>query len=559
MKPSESVWPTFGSLSAGNPVLLTRFTLDPGSLRTLAAVAGLLALYVAGLYAPIPALQPRPAGPPPWWFLRLFDQLFTGGAFDRGALFALGLFASLSFGNPARPFWRRLLAHGVLTVLALAVYLTRLPGSLGPATLAATFALLYFGGIAVVFLNRWLVRKGGPQILYVNILLLFGQHFRDVVAQLVRQRDFAVLAAAGAGIVLLSVSAVYVFRTRIFFEVENIKSMADRRSVTLEIRGVDESSLDQLGLTSVILFLSLSGVVSLFAGWRDLAAARFAWVAAISGAVFLLVAFLLVLTRRFLTAGDSVSRYARQVLEAGELSKLHDPYRYAMQMLNHFWIVPGTPAGRETERFIEDKLTRVMRRSFLIFTLWFVTTLLIQLWADRRGAGVLLFPYGPLVFISLFLMCIGYLSALGHRLRSELNNFKQIARGKSRLMAQSFPRPAAAARPLDLEVDADYWREEKTTDQMREILDWYRLLQQGGVRPGAARAARRPRLYGAVSKVVIALLSGVLFAFIGGSLFVLLFPKSDDLGGILISLFMAGAFSPNVFWTLLAIKRKKAA
>jgi hypothetical protein len=562
MKPADSVWPTYQRFLANYPALVPRLGFDPAALRTIAAVAGLITLYVAGTFAPIPMLRPQSAdGAQTWWFLKLFDELFTGGAFGRGALLSLGLLAGLTLGGLSRPWLRRYAYHAVLTLLVMAALVKRsaVPPRLLP--MLGAFALLYLGGVVVVFLNRRLLRNNGPQVLHLNVFMLIFRYYRTLVGELLQRHAAVDLYLAAGGLVFLCASAAYVSRTKLFLEVENIKSAADQRRVTLEVRGIDENALELLGITNVVMFLSLSGVVSLLAGWRTMTAHVYGF-AVISGAVFLLVAALLGLARRLLTSRGSIMRYARDLLASDELSKLYDPFRYAMQMLNHYWVIPRVAAGLDTERFIEDKLRTLIRRSFWIFTLWFVVISAVQLYAVRYGAGLMLFPYGPLVFISLFLICVSWASAIAQSLAAELSHWRQTARGKSRLVAQTFPLRSKPMRHLELAGPARRSEgDEKLGDDLRDILQWLRFLHQAGVQPRQmASLPHKARLFARFSQLVVGLISGALFAFIGGLIYVVALPGSSprDIVNVVVPLFVAGAFSPNVFWNWLQRKRTTA-
>jgi len=380
-------------------------------------------------------------------------------------------------------------------------------------------------------------------------------HLNSVVHDLALSGRYSDLYLVAAGMIFIAVSAYYMFRTRIYLEVENIKSYADRRFATLELRGVDESFLDLLGLTSVSLFLCCAGILSLVAGWRTISSNNFLVITLISLSTLLLVWAILTLTNRMLSSHNPIFGYAQQALDTKETLAFYNPFRYAHQLLNNFWIIPGVAAGQETETFIQDKLRRVLNKSFLLFVLWFVVILGLQLYAIQYRSGVLLFPYGPLVFIFLFLMCVGNVSMIWRHLRTKLGHFKQMARGKDRVMLQTYPlRSPNEMRLLDLgEGAAEYWEEERLKDQMREIIDWCRLLNQVQVKIRRPQTPRKTRIIAKISRLLIALLSGVLIAFLGGMLFVFMVPKSEskDLWTLIISLFLPGVFTPNVLWNLI--------
>src|SRR5918911_4922069 len=160
---AQSFWPRYASSSAGNPRLLAGFLLDLQTVKATLVVLTSIAAYLAGISLPIPTVRPSAmASTGSWWFLALFDQLFTGGAFGRGAFFCLGLFSILMLGRiPARvapgtkrPLLIPLLKFCLLTALAVAVFLMRGSVPLEAREIAITFLAIALGGVCITWINR---------------------------------------------------------------------------------------------------------------------------------------------------------------------------------------------------------------------------------------------------------------------------------------------------------------------------------------------------------------------------------------------------------------------
>lgn len=560
---TENVWPQYEKLTSQIPFQLGEFIFNLRVLRAVLLITAAIALYLVGIFTPLPTLRSTGVtSTSSWWFLALLDQLFTAGAFGRGSVFCLGLFATFALGrskaeNQSRLRLRNGLLRRVVIHIALALFVTLIFAlqdtiSHTMISLAKTWFWITLGGFVVMFINKYLVRYNGPQLIQINIFLLFYAHFDHLIDELATTGGQIELYLAALGMLLIAASAYYVFRTRFYLEVKNIKSYTSSRFATLELGGVDELTLDLLGLTSILLFLCIAGVVSLLTGWKTISSTNFLAFAFISMGVLLLIWAIHALTSRMLTSHNSIFDQVRRFLDTGDLLAMHDAFRYAHRMLNNFWIIPNVAAGQETEMIIEDKMRQALNKSFMVFVFWFVVTMGIQLYTNQYGSGILLFPYGPIVFIFLFLMCIGYVSMLVRHLRMRFSRFKQMKHGKSRVMTQTYtlPSPNELGHLYLGESDVnEYWEEEKLKDQIRELIDYYRLLQQAQIIPRREALPWKKRILAVVvPQLLISLVSGVTLAFLGGVLYVILVPVPDDIWTLVIPLFLTGLFFPNVIW-----------
>lgn len=561
---AQSLWPRYGT-SAARPRVLAGFLFNLQAAKVTLILLAAVAVYFVGISMPIPTLRPAEGTPiSSWWFLRLFDLLFTGGALGRGAFFCLGLFSTFALGSTVtnvaqaarKGLLLRILKLSVLTALIVLIFLLRGNVAVEVRAIAVTFFSVALGGVGLALINRVLMRHRGPQIIHLNIFILLYSHYSGVFLELRSLGRLSDLYLSAAGIGFIAVSAYYVFKRRIFIEIENIKSPADHRFATLELRGVDEDTLDLLAFASVILFICFAGVVSLLADFRQISQDNFLVFAGISTVLLLSVWLLLVLASKVLASHGTMVSYISQFLDTGEMLAFHDARHYALLMLNSFWVIPNVAAGPATEEFIRERVKRVMHKSFLIFAVWFFVILGIQLYIFFYSSGLLLFPYGPLVFIFLFLMCVGNLSMILRNVRMKFGHYRQLMRGRQRVLVG----PYSLATPSELrhvdfsKADDDYWDEEKLSDQVKQIIDWYQLIRQVQVIPSKSVLPKRTRIAAALWQLIIGIISGIIIAFLGGGLYVLLVPQRGDVWAVVIPLFLGGLFSQNILWSVL--KRK---
>jgi hypothetical protein len=142
-------------------------------------------------------------------------------------------------------------------------------------------------------------------------------------------------------------------------------------------------------------------------------------------------------------------------------------------------------------------------------------------------------------------------------IKMKFGHYRQLMRGRSRVLAKAYSLPATSElRHLDLDdVDATYWGEEKLGEQMQQIIDWYRLMRQAQIIPSKSALPKRAKVLATVRQFLVGILSGIIIAFLGGGLYVLIVPQRGDIWALIIALFLGGLFSPNVLWKMFKSKR----
>ena len=237
---------------------------------------------------------------------------------------------------------------------------------------------------------------------------------------------------------------------------------------------------------------------------------------------------------------------------------------YALRMLNHYWIVPDVPAGAATESCIEDKNRRILRQALLLFGLWFGLLLGLQFYITPRGSSSQLFPHGPLVFLCLLLMLVGDASMICGHVATRLHRSRQLLRGKARLLLQTCPI-GSPQRLRQAELGTakaeEYWKEEKFSEQWRDVWEWYRMVRrEAEVLPPSVRMRPGRRVGAIVAQVVAAVFAAVLISFLGVLLCMTFVPdaSSREMWPLAISLFVPSLFAPNVLWKLSKRLRARA-
>ncbi len=199
-----------------------------------------------------------------------------------------------------------------MAILVIVAYYIRNMLILNVKNFFLTFACILFGAIILHQIHRLLIRFHGPQILHVNVVIMLYAHFSKLIQSSLARNNYMNLYLAGAGIALIIISVLFLFSKRIFFRLQNIKSKASHRFLTLELRGIDEGTLDLLGFTCMIFFLGAGSLLSLILGWQDITSDNFNYYILISVGILVLVWMGMVLTGRILSAHDSFSKQLRQ-------------------------------------------------------------------------------------------------------------------------------------------------------------------------------------------------------------------------------------------------------
>ena len=402
------------------------------------------------------------------------------------------------------------------------------------------------GGIALKMINTRLIRYRGPSPFYLNLSVSLGVSLHSGLAELLAKHQYTSLAVFASTLVFIAISAVFVLRSTVHIDVESIRSAFSRSSATLEIAAIDEALLDCIGALCLIFYLGIGGCLSLALGWHSLTPANYPAFLGVSILVFALVWSTFSFVIRF---GG-----VQQIVNVSSVFGLADPQGYALRMLNDFWIIPGHRAGPETEEYIARKLSAATRRSFLLLGSWVIVVLIAQYSVSRNGQSVVLFPYGPLVFVFSLLMLIGNASMIVRHLGASLSHFRQVLRGQSRVLVGTYPL-GAANKATRLNMDADireYWKEEKMSEQLADLIDWVKMARQMDVlrqRSGSRPPAIRVR----IMKWTANLVAGLVVSFVAGAGCLFFFPgiSPRDLGIVILPLVVSPFVAPDSILQLL--------
>jgi hypothetical protein len=550
---TESVWPRSTGFVVGDIPLALRFVARPAQWRPIAAVVLLLGLYFAGLFIPIPgAVSPKPNQQGDWWFIAMLDFLLTGGALRRGCLFSMGLLAPALLGANARgarsPYFLLRYIVGLPAGAMLTVYVLQARGLVGPhpQDFFKMAVWVAFGAVALKMINVRLIRYRAPAPFYLNLSVFLFVSLRQGIQQLLAAQETTAVIIIAVSMVFIAVSAIFVLRSTVYIDVESIRSAFTQSSATLEISAVGEQLLDTIGSLCLIFYLCIGGGLSLVFGWREVTPGN--------SPVFLAASILV-----FAFVWSTFSKLVRlrgfqQIVNVPIMFGFADPREYALRMLHNYWIVPGCPAGPDTEQYIAKKLAAATRRSFLLLGSWVGVVLLAQYAVSRAGRSIVLFPYGPLVFVFTVLMLLGNASMILRHLWASLEHFREALRGKSRVLAGTFPL-GDANKVNRFRLDADfqqYWEEEKMSEQIREVIDYVRMarLMYGN---DEFYDTRRVRFQHQTMKWMSTLLTGVMVAFVACVGCLLLAPGMGrkEIGLIAIPAFLGPLFAPDAMFRVL--------
>lgn len=543
--------------------------MDFAILRSIGIYLGIAFLYLVGIQLSLPdLLVPDTTEQSSWWFLDLLDQFLAGGGLSRGGIFSLGLLGVMAYNKAplflgsqhTRSFVSRLstlfLVAGVVTI----AFVLRGRLAMDLVSLVRTFGLLAFGGIAVFHLNNWMVRYRGPDILHINVLLILIFYFWKTISALLAERHYQDLGLFVVGVSFIIVTTFWMLHWHIYIEVQNIKSEVDKRYTMLELRGVNENILDSLGFISMVLFILCGGVASLMLGWRTLSGENFIGITLVSVGVFGAIWGLVVLTERIWRSSALAKSMVSGALDTGDMLFLRDPARYVSQLISGYWIIPGVKVGKAMEMLIGEKLRRNLNRSLLVFVSWLVTLFVLQLISLLYGSGKLMFDQGPLVFLCLLIMVLTNLSMIIKRVSVKVNQLHMVRLGESRVVHDTNDTYSLRS-PTDLEhlqleeVDADYWAEERIAGQIRDMAELTSFIRH--VVPRESSRSRNfklslpKRLLAITMRLLSGILCGLVIAFLGGAIYVLLKPSAEDLWEVVVPLFVTGLVTPDLLWQLI--------
>ena len=532
MTTEAAIWPRYSKFTTGDLAILGRFLTTPGHLRSPLIVALLLVVYVGGVFTPLPTSSPlTPTTSEPWWFLALLDSLLTGGALGRGAIFAMGAVALLLFRShlhKPQHLVHVLLGYGRVALGALvlvAFFRWRGLGEPGIQAFVGDVMLVAIGGVGIHIINRQSILHRGPHLLCVNVCITVIQGILATLQGGAGDRGTIVLLT---GIIaFIFVSAYVLFRSSALVDVEEISSV-DHRKATVQLSPVDEPLLDSVGTLSLVLYVPVAGLASLLFGWRAVTPDNAPFFIALSLAAFACVWLVFQVASRIVSLNG--------MLAEESLFGPSNPRACALRMFHNFWVVRGVKPGADTENAIRGRMDQVVTRAFLLFAAWFAIAIATEYYIRQRGA-LSPFPYGPVVFVLMVLMVVGYFSMLSRHVHAAFSHFKQIMRGRSRVLADTYPlaMPGAMTQ-LSVTTELErYWQEEKIADHWREVVDWLKIARDMQPLRGRDESGRQPlkaRLIGWSAALTVA----VVISFLAGAVCVLFYPDLSRRDLVLIIL-----------------------
>jgi hypothetical protein len=484
---STLTWPQYDGVQRGSPGLLFRFLIRKRQLVSLLTVLGLLAIYIAGLLIRIPFVPPsRASAVDNWWFVTFLDLLFTGGAFGRGSVLALGTFAAMILGArifKSVNFLVILSTRFVFLTLSstLVIWIYRMHGMIRPGILvfATAVGCVMVGGIVLRFIHTQMIRLRGVAPLYVNLAIVLVLDVGSVLTGLERQHRHWEIGMVSFGLLVIAACGYSLLTNRVRITVESIKSVESRRIATLEFSAVSEDLLDAIGSLGMGLYVCLGALLSMAFNWRTVTEGNYFALVCVSVLAFALVWGIISTAFRLPNITE--------IIGGSGLLGFVSPKEYALRLVNNFWVLPRFNAGPQTELYLKGKLNGALRRCFLIFTVCFGVAAALHYILSVVSPGLMLFRFGPLASVFILLMLVGNVSMITKHAALGISQYRQLMRGHSRLMADAYLLGSTdSLSSLGLSSEAQqYWGDERISQQLRDMLDWLKVVRQMQiVKPG---------------------------------------------------------------------------
>jgi len=545
-----TIWPRYRSFAGRTAVLAVRFGLRQRTLLHLLQLVALVAVYFLAIFIRVPVLSVSAAGSHTWWFRSFLDEIFTGGAFGRCSVLSLGNFAIplLYLGRPG-PLLVPIRLAGLLTAAGICTALFVSQGEIRPAfvPVAACVACLAAGGWIVYFIDKHLLIARGPDVLHLNIFFWIARS-----AWLSHRIEWYSLPVP----IVIAVSAFYLFRDEKLIQILNIKTKSSARVAALALRSLNETSLETFATYVMIFFVTTGGLVSLLAGWRDLAAAPLLLSLSISLATFVIATFMFSSLRR------KLSHLAHPEIPAFGALVGPDPVLLAQRMLDHYWIVEGVQAGEPTRAYLENVVRRQWRKTLLLLATWLALAAGLQACLRQHGIYAFEFGFGPLIYVALATMAVTNLSMLANELRARFSGFRQLQQGQLRVADGIAPSGAeeyflqTARRAAAVELDRDdreYWSQQHHAEELNDILNWYQLVRLEG-RPALEKEASESRTATIVRQALLRFVLATFLAAVTGIIYALLKPADGDFWAVVVPVFTGALFTPEA---IMAMARKR--
>jgi hypothetical protein len=268
-------WPAYAPRRRRTPWGAYRRVLRSGDLWSrVPPFAVAWALYAAGLFVPLPWVEPLALAPDSAdrWPFRLVSDVMTGGALERGTLFAGGLWVVAAgglgrlFAAPGRqPHPARVAGLAAVVAVATTAWLWG-QGRLGPEwhRVAVVALLLALGQGVIALFDVFTRNSEAADLFVVNSLLLLGTRFLAPLAGLFRGAD-----GPQVGLVLLLLALVPTFlylagRQRGRVAVVCVKDQGAFRRSEISVGALSPrvlAGLAALALVGYVVFASLAGAV----------------------------------------------------------------------------------------------------------------------------------------------------------------------------------------------------------------------------------------------------------------------------------------------------------
>lgn len=535
-------WPAYGSrrLSPRYAGTLAR-ALVRVRWRQMALPALLVVLYAAALLVPLPFAASASWEETPlsrWWFLRLGDLLFTGGAFGRigilGAVFAVFLTPRLGGARSLRRLAIFLAAQSAAAVLVWSAYVQQRlvePGGWGRAALG--IGLLALAGTAAKFVDLYLLERGAPALSLLHLVILFAGAVPGprLTGQLAAGWPEAAPALAFVATALAVVAGYHLwFRRGVAIEIEQVRSVRHHRFSQLLLEGGGREIWDGVFFIAILCYFFSAVPLTVALGVPALAAQPPALVVAPQVLSLLIVWLLLPLL------GPLLGAERGQTL-AGKLKR-------------KFWVVVGQPPGEATARHIDRRLAAVRRRRFALVALWVTAGNAAFFELARRGEAAAYFPFGPLVFVYLVFGLWTYLAQVARRVVGRVRTLGHEVRRAGERLLELFGSEAAA--PVDVFAGSERRSTEPSlSEYIEDLAIVLRTRPQREAAPGGRRVVRAIAL-----RTLPLLLSGLVTTTLVGALLVFFEVGRENLVLTLIGSFLAGLGIPTLYQGVLAGVRR---